>query len=198
MGQSYGAYALLGFALLASTGMAQAGQFMATAGRTTQPIGHYEFCKLLPSECRQTSRTFDRLPLTRDTMRRLVSVNDAVNTAVTPRTDMDIWGEEEVWSYPTTVGDCEDYVLAKRRKLIQSGFQPANLLITVVRQPNGDGHAVLTVRTTGGDLILDNLETRVLPWENTPYTYLKRQSEKNSGVWLTINDGRADAVASVR
>ncbi|MBN9249772.1 MAG: transglutaminase-like cysteine peptidase, partial [Mesorhizobium sp.] len=62
----------------------------------------------------------------------------------------------------------------------------------------GDGHAVLTAHTSMGDFILDNLEPRVLAWDETEYTYLKRQSDRNSGAWVTINDGRADAVASVR
>ncbi|WP_292240362.1 transglutaminase-like cysteine peptidase, partial [Mesorhizobium sp.] len=35
-------------------------------------------------------------------------------------------------------------------------------------------------------------------WNDTVYTYLKRQSTENSGVWVSINDGREDAVASVR
>ena len=31
-----------------------AGQaFMHTGGRTTQPVGHYEFCQREPEECRQ-------------------------------------------------------------------------------------------------------------------------------------------------
>ena len=77
------------------------------------------------------------------------------------------------------------------------GLQPGDLLMTVVRQSNGDGHAVLTVRTSHGDFILDNLEPRVLAWTDTEYTYLKRQSERHSGVWMQINDGRADAVASL-
>ena len=33
---------------------------------------------------------------------------------------------------------------------------------------------------------------------HTDYTYLKRQSSQNSGAWVTINDGRSGAVASVR
>ena len=57
---------------------------------------------------------------------------------------------------------------------------------------------MLTVRTSMGDFVLDNLQPKVLLWSATPYTYLKRQSETNSGVWVTITDGRADAVASVR
>jgi predicted transglutaminase-like cysteine proteinase len=180
-------------------GTAYAGSFMHTGGRTTQPVGHYEFCQQLPQECRQ--KTPNRAPteLTRTLWATIVAVNNSVNTTVTPRTDMEMWGKEEVWSYPTSgFGDCEDYVLEKRRRLMKAGMPAGDLLITVVRQPNGDGHAVLTVRTSLGEFILDNLEPKVLAWTDTEYTYLKRQSQTNSGVWVTINDGRADAVASVR
>ena len=95
-------------------------------------------------------------------------------------------------------GDCEDYALEKRRELMNIGVPAGDLLMTVARQPNGDGHAVLTVRTSLGEFILDNLQPKVLSWNDTDYTYLKRQSTENSGVWVTINDGREDAVASVR
>ena len=56
---------------------------------------------------------------------------------------------------------------------------------------------MLTVRTSLGEFILDNLEPRVLSWTDTDNTYLKRQSDQNSGVWVTINKGREAAVASV-
>ena len=138
------------------------------------------------------------MELTRALWAEMVDINNAINTAVTPRTDMEMWGQEEVWSYPDGLGDCEDYVLEKRRELMAAGVPAGSLLITVVRQPNGDGHAVLTVRTTEGDYILDNLEPRVLAWQETEYTYLKRQSEKNSGAWVSITDGRTSAVGSVR
>jgi predicted transglutaminase-like cysteine proteinase len=173
--------------------------FMHTGGRTTQPVGHYEFCQKLPQECNQ--RTPDQAPveLTRKLWATIVNINNSVNTRITPRTDMEQWGKEEVWSYPDNgFGDCEDYALEKRRELMSAGVPAGNLLMTVARQPNGDGHAVLTVRTSLGEYILDNLDPRVLSWTDTDYTYLKRQSDQNSGVWVTINDGRADAVASVR
>lgn len=179
--------------------VAEASSPMRTGGRTTQPIGHYELCQRVPAECRQ--KTADTTPstLTRNLWTDIVSVNNAVNVSVEPRTDMEMWGKDEYWSYPTTVGDCEDYALEKRRQLMALGVPAGNLLITVVRQPNGDGHAVLTVRTSGGDYILDNLEPRVLDWTDTAYTYLKRQSEKHSGAWVSINDGRASvAVGSVK
>lgn len=172
---------------------------MPTGARTSQPIGHYEFCQREPAECRVKSPKQAPVDLTRDLWSAIVEVNVTVNAAVTPRTDMEIWGREEVWSYPSAVGDCEDYVLEKRRRLMELGVPAGNLLITVVRQPNGDGHAVLTVRTSRGDYILDNLDERVLAWFQTPYTYLKRQSDRNSGAWVSINDGRATvAVGSVK
>ena len=81
---------------------------------------------------------------------------------------------------------------------MQAGIAPGNLLITVVLQPNGDGHAVLTVRTDRGDFILDNMRSKVLLWSDTEYTYLKRQSVENAGRWVKLQDGRAVAVGSVR
>lgn len=186
---------LTGWAGTAKAGMA----FMPTGGRTTQPIGHYDFCQREPRECRQTTPGQADIVLSRELWSAMVTVNDAVNTTVEPRTDMDIWGTEEFWSYPDGVGDCEDYALEKRRRLMQMGVPARNLLITVARQPNGDGHAVLTVRTDGGDFILDNLDPNVRPWSQTPYTYLKRQSERHSGAWVAIDDARANiAVGSVK
>lgn len=187
------------FGLGGLIGTAQASEaFMPTAGRTTQPVGHYNLCQRLPEECGQ--KTAERAPvqLTRALWAAMIDINNAVNMEVTPLTDMEIWGQEEYWSYPDGQGDCEDYALEKRRRLMALGVPASDLLITVARQPNGDGHAVLTVRTSRGEFVLDNLESRVLAWADTEYTFLKRQSERNSGVWVQINDGRAEAVASVR
>lgn len=183
--------------IVASTMTASAAQpFMKTVGRTTQPVGHYEFCQKMPAECQQRSARHDPSDLTRKLWAVMIDINNSVNSNVVPRTDMEMWGREEVWSYPKGQGDCEDYALEKRRLLVAAGVPVGNLLITVVRQPNGDGHAVLTMRTSLGDFILDNLEARILPWADTEYTFLKRQSDVNSGAWVKINDGRADAVAS--
>ncbi len=190
----------MGLGLAAWAGAAEAGPaFMPTGGRTTQPIGHYEFCQREPDECRQKSGKMAPVELTRRLWAEMISVNNAVNNAVEPRTDMEIWGKEEVWSYPSAVGDCEDYALEKRRRLIALGVPAGDLLMTVARQPNGDGHAVLTVRTSRGDFILDNLEAKVNLWSETPYTYLKRQSERHSGAWVSVDDSRATvAVGSVK
>ena len=202
MAKTWGKLLLLAMAMQFSAwGTAEAAgpAYMHTGGRTTQPVGHYEFCQKLPQECAQRTPKQAPVELTRKLWAAIVNVNNSVNTRIVPRTDMEMWGKEEVWSYPDNgFGDCEDYALEKRRELLGVGVPAGNLLMTVVRQPNGDGHAVLTVRTSLGEFILDNLEPRVLAWTDTDYTYLKRQSDQNSGAWVTINDGRADAVASVR
>lgn len=184
---------------LVLAGAAHASPFMAGGDRTTQPVGHYEFCQQRPVECEQLTPRRAPVELTRALWSTIVDVNNAVNTAVAPRTDWQIWGVEERWSYPVNgVGDCEDYALEKRRLLMKAGIPAGNLLMTVVRQPNGDGHAVLTVRTSLGDFVLDNLEPRVLAWHDTPYKFLKRQSERNSGVWISITDDRQILVGSVK
>ncbi|QDZ00835.1 transglutaminase-like cysteine peptidase [Nitratireductor mangrovi] len=187
-------------AMLAWTASAAnaANPFMITGGRTTQPVGHYELCQRLPAECDQGRPASRPVELTRKLWKTILEINHAVNVAVAPKTDYEIWGREELWSYPKGVGDCEDYVLEKRRLLMRAGVPSGNLLITVVRQPNGDGHAVLTVNTSYGDFVLDNLEPRVLVWTDTEYRYLKRQSARHAGAWVSIDDGRSVAVGSVR
>ena len=183
----------------AAASPAAAGPFMQTGGRTTQPIGHYQFCQERPVECSTMTPAHAPYELTRKLWATMVSVNNAVNGSVVAKTDMENYGVEEKWAYPTNgFGDCEDYALEKRRRLMALGIPAGDLLMTVVRQRSGEGHAVLTMRTSRGDYVLDNLESKLLAWNDTGYTYLKRQSETNSGVWVKIEDGSADAVASVR
>lgn len=171
---------------------------MVTGGLTSQPIGHFEFCKNNPAECSISPRDHGPEQMTGTLWRELGEINLAVNHAVKPMNDVDIYGKDEVWAYPNGVGDCEDYVLEKRRELAAKGVSLSNLLITVVRKPDGEGHAVLTVRTDKGDFILDNLSDNVKVWSETDYRYLKRQSSVNTGRWVSIREGQTTMVGSVR
>lgn len=189
---------MAGIVLAAGSAFA-ASQPMVTGGLTSQPIGHYDFCRLNPSECAIKQRDKGPEQLTGALWRKIVAVNVAVNAAVKPMNDIDIYGRDEVWTYPDNgEGDCEDYVLEKRRTLSREGVSLSNLLITVVRKPDGEGHAVLTVRTSKGDFILDNLTDAVRPWDETGYRYLKRQSAENTGRWVSIREGQATLVGSVK
>lgn len=194
-----GGGAVLGLTMaMLAAGSAVAAEPMLTGGLTSQPIGHYEFCKANPAECSIKLRDDGPLHLTADVWKEIVEVNLRVNAAVKPMNDFDIYGKDEVWAYPDRgVGDCEDYVLEKRRELMRSGISLSDLLITVVRKPDNDGHAILTVRTDQGDFILDNLTNKVKAWEDTGYRYLKRQSTTHTGRWVTIRDGDTTLVGSV-
>ncbi|WP_353643903.1 transglutaminase-like cysteine peptidase [Mesorhizobium sp. WSM2239] len=181
-----------------SASQAVAAAPMLTGGLTSQPIGHYEFCKVQPAECAIRTRDLGPEAMTGALWKILLDVNEAVNRAIRPMNDFDIYGKDEVWAYPNGVGDCEDYVLEKRRTLSARGLSLSNLLITVVRKSDGEGHAILTVRTDKGDFILDNLSNVVRQWDNTGYRFLKRQASDHTGRWVSIREGQAPLVGSVQ
>ena len=190
-------------ALLAGLCVSQASASpqMTTGGLTSQPIGHYEFCQANPVECNIRQRDNGPERMTGELWTQLVSVNVGVNAAVKPLNDIDIYGKEEVWAYPDKgIGDCEDYVLEKRRVLMRQGIPLSNLLITVLRKADGEGHAVLTVRTDKGDFLLDNLTDSVRRWDETDYRFLKRQATNHTGRWVTIREAQPSAplVGSVK
>ena len=184
------------FAVAPTAVLAAAPASMLTLGKTNPPIGHYEYCKSNPRTCGPIDDT-GPLQLTEAKWKTLLKVNYTANSTIEPLTDQEIYGVEERWVMPSNVGDCEDYVLLKQKMLIQRGFSPSDLLITVVLQPNGDGHAVLVVRTDRGDFVLDNMRNKVLLWSDTEYTFLKRQSSKNAAQWVKIEDDRTPVVGSV-
>lgn len=172
---------------------------MMIGGATSQPIGHYDFCRGNPAECSIRSSNLAPATMTDALMRKLINVTASVNAAVKPVSDYEIYGRDEVWAYPDKgVGDCEDYVLEKRRELYRMGMSLADLLMTVVRKPDGEGHAVLTVRTDKGDYVLDNLTNKVRLWDATGYRFLKRQAIDNTGRWVSIRGGQQVLVGSVQ
>jgi len=187
-------------AVCLSAGDAMASQPMLTGGLTSQPIGHYEFCKANPEECGSRLRDAGPEHMNGRLWKQIAAVSAGVNAAIRPVNDIDLFGKDEVWAYPDGAGDCEDYVLEKRRDLARLGLSLSNLLITVVRKPDGEGHAVLTVRTDKGDYILDNLTDAVRLWDQTGYRFLKRQASNHTGRWVTIREAQPSAplVGSVK
>ena len=130
------------------------------------------------------------MTLTADRWRELESVNLAVNQTIVPVTDLAYYRVEEVWALPTSHGDCEDYVLLKRKTLIERGWPTGSLLVTVVFDEAGDGHAVLLVRTDRGDLVLDNKVDAIRAWYDTAYQFVKRQSAVDPNRWVSVGDPR--------
>ncbi|MEK7156224.1 MAG: transglutaminase-like cysteine peptidase [Patescibacteria group bacterium] len=153
------------------------------------PIGWVEFCAEYRPECVTRPSVPRDVVLTSKAWADMVKVNAWVNDSIKPVTDLEHWGVVERWNYPDDgKGDCEEYVLLKRRMLMQAGWPREALLITVVRDKKGDGHAVLTVKTNRGEFILDNQEVEVLHWSKTGYRFVKRQSQSDPNAWVSLGE----------
>lgn len=155
-------------------------------GTAKPPSGFTNLCAREPSFCQPVPAETQRLLLSADRWNLISRINNEVNTRIVPHTDEEIYGQLEYWTIPTTTGDCEDYVLLKRQELMKLGIPEQSLLITVVQDEKGEGHAVLTVATTAGDLVLDNRRDEVLPWDETGYLFVKRQSAGDPGRWVSL------------
>jgi len=194
---------IIGLALFASPSGSTADErtlFISIGESTRPPIGWVEFCVEYDPECKTKPSTPRDVVLSTKAWKDLERVNNWVNTNIKPMTDMDHWGVVERWNYPDDgYGDCEDYVLLKRRMLMQAGWPREALLITVVRDEHGDGHAILTVKTDKGEVILDNQRDEILLWSDTGYRFVKRQSQSDPNVWVSLGDQQpAPATASSR
>ena len=174
--------------------------FISVGTPVRAPIGWLEFCAEYTPECEPRAAEARDVVLSSKAWKDLVRINKWVNDTVKPITDLEHWGVVERWNYPDDgYGDCEDYVLLKRRMLMQAGWPRQALLITVVRDKRGDGHAVLTVKTDKGEFILDNQNADILLWSDTGYRFVKRQSQSDPNAWVALGDTRpAPATAAAR
>ena len=160
----------------------------AVAGpRTSVPYGWVDFCNRYATDCDVEPLSAVDVDLTAGAMKDLERINRQVNAAIKPETDMDHWGVVDRWDYPMDGrGDCEDYALLKRKILMSAGYPRQALLMTVVKDHEGEGHAILTVKTNRGEYVLDNLDDRVMAWSDTGYTFIKRQSQEDPNLWQSI------------
>lgn len=175
------------------------------------PIGYIGFCLRNRQDCEPaadittasagtvSTQNLPAVALTATKWAELNEVNSYFNKTVRPVNDIDLVQKIEWWSYAiNSAGDCEDYVLEKRRALIARGWPADALLITVVRQWNGEGHAVLTVVTDKGDLVLDNMAMGIVSFDKAPYSWLMRQSRQHPMHWVKLNgEGTSARTASL-
>lgn len=142
---------------------------LSTGARTHAPLGLQFFCMKNARYCRGGGAA--QIRLTGDVQRILKTVNARVNRAIRPRND-----KGDVWSVNVTSGDCEDYVLTKRARLVESGLPAGALRIATARTRSGEGHAVLVVRTDKGDLVLDNRTPAIKEWNKTGLRWVAMSS----------------------
>ncbi len=194
-------YVLAGTALLpthVAMGASKRPVFISVGPEARPPIGWTQFCNDNPRDCDVQGGARD-VVLNAKAWSDLVRINRWVNDNITPVTDMEHWGVVERWDLADDgYGDCEDYVLLKQKMLIKAGWPRSALLVTVVREKKGDGHAVLTVKTDKGEFILDNQTESVVLWTESGYRFVKRQSQVNPNAWVALGDPPASTTASAR
>jgi predicted transglutaminase-like cysteine proteinase len=200
-GAKIAAAAMLIAIVAASTPLAATEQakFIRVGDVTRPPFGWTQFCQNYAPrwECEGLALPPRDIVMTSKVWGDLAALNKWVNDSIWPMTDQEHWGMIEHWSYPDDgYGDCDNYVLLKRKMLIEAGWPRQALLITVVRDRNGDGHAVLTVKSDKGEFILDNQTQDILLWHETGYQFVKRQSQTDPNVWVALGDPRPAAITA--
>ncbi|MGH6946134.1 MAG: transglutaminase-like cysteine peptidase [Kiloniellales bacterium] len=130
----------------------------------------------------------------------LVQVNNNVNARVRYTPD----AARDLWRPAVGEGDCEDIALAKRQELASRGWPLGALRLTTCRTIRGvpaSGHAVLSVVTDEGTLILDNRGPGAHPQERMEaagYELLARELPGNLQ-WEYLGEGSslADILAAI-
>ena len=152
------------------------------------PAAFHDFCRRFPAECRPANSHMNAMPMTSRNWQTLQAVNRQVNAEIREVSDRVNHGREDFWTLPMNgAGDCEDIALLKRHRLIQQGWPSSVLLMTVVRDRRGRGHAVLAAQTDRGTLILDNRTNAIRHWSDTGYTFYLIQSSRSPRQWQSIN-----------
>lgn len=129
------------------------------------PKAYTSFCAANPVECRSGGASI--LTANYDLMEKLDSVNRDVNRSIRWTRDA-----QNVWQIGLRYGDCEDFALNKRSQLVKLGVPAAALRMAIVKNTRGEGHAVLVVKTTQGDLVLDNVHDRITLRSQSRYDWI--------------------------
>lgn len=189
------------------TSPAQAGFFSSTPGVATQmvegghragPKAYFRMCKREPGLCANDQHRSDQpqVAMTKPLWQTVISVNESLNDQIRERDDLSLFGQSDFWTLGRRYGDCEDYIIAKKQALIAHGIAPENLLYAVIRNRWDRGyHAVLILRTTDGDYVLDNLRDRILPWEDSDYDFIMRQAAGEPMAWVSVGRRGVQPVA---
>ena len=167
-------------------------------GVALPPLGYIDFCARGEMECQFSGGKSEPLTMSTELWDLLQVTNRQVNKEIKPATDMSLYGVADYWTYPVDKGDCEDYVLLKKRYLSELGIKPESLAITVVLDENREGHAILTVITDKGDYVLDNRRSEILRWDETGYIFLKRQSQSATKEWVSLQKTAPQVMVSTR
>jgi predicted transglutaminase-like cysteine proteinase len=177
--------AAVAFSAMTASGLNSANAFnFGTYGRSVErshngayaPIAFRIFCRTNPRECASSNDTVAQY--TGRTALLLHSVNSSVNRSIRPRLE-----QRDSWTVNPTYGDCDDYALTKRSRLIHAGIPSGALRMASVITSGGESHEVLVVKTTRGEFVLDNLRNSIVQRQQTGYRFVK-MSGANPLKWI--------------
>jgi predicted transglutaminase-like cysteine proteinase len=160
------------------------------------PMAFVRFCMQYPQDCKVRRMAFRPRPVALTKLRsaELTKVNRDVNRAIRPQENLNGVMAEE-WLVAPREGDCNDYAVTKRHKLLELGWPSRSLLLAEVVVASGEHHLVLVVRTREEDLVLDNLNWNVRPVSQIHYQWVRAQQAGNPKFWSSINVTRTARVA---
>jgi len=156
------------------------------ASPTLAPFQHVRFCLRYPSDCKSDPTGNERIDLNAETAKLLKRVNRSVNMSIIPAPKSYGPNLGDAWTIAPGTGDCNDYAVTKRHKLLEHGLPSRALRLSVVKTASGIGHLVLVVVTTRGDIVMDDLTEAIRPWQSTDYHWLKIQSATDPKLWYEI------------
>lgn len=171
-------------ALIMGTSLTATAAFGAMA-----PVGYRAFCTRFSTDdlCRDRTAAVT-LPLTPWLATFLSEVNRYWNHRLTWTSDEAQYGRPEYWTVPAgNRGDCEDYALAKYAQLRRMGVPGGALsLIYGKLKSTGEGHAVLSVHTDHGLLVLGSDEDAVLPLSTSEIAPVLIEDSRRPAAWSLI------------
>jgi predicted transglutaminase-like cysteine proteinase len=154
---------------------------------TLPPMAFTQFCLRYADQCKSQRIVFRGGPvrLTAERWDDLRTVNKKVNVAIVPERNSEGLAAEK-WLISPSSGDCNDYAVTKRSELLDRGWPTRALLLSEVVTSWGEHHLVLVVRTSAGDLVLDNMASEIRPWTRAPYQWVRIQTPKNPNYWASL------------
>lgn len=154
---------------------------------TLAPMAFTQFCLRYRDQCKPKPILFRGGPvnLTAERWEELQLVNRRVNAAIVPEPNLEGLAGEK-WLIAPERGDCNDYAVTKRAELLKRGWPAHALLLSEVVVPSGEHHLIVVVRTSKGDLLLDNLASTIRPWAKVPYRWVRIQSPNNPLDWAVL------------
>jgi predicted transglutaminase-like cysteine proteinase len=169
--------------------LGQALKRISFSNYTLPPMAFTQFCLRYADQCKPQHIMFrgGLVRLTEERWEDLKQVNKTVNAAIVPEANTEGLAGEK-WLINPSSGDCNDYAVSKRSELLKRGWPTRALLLSEVKTAWGEGHLILVVRTSAGDLVLDNLTPQIRPWTRAPYRWVRMQTPKNPNFWASLGN----------